>query len=122
MIKMRLFSFFLEVILTSRFTQPISTGIQAADERNCSFLHEAEIEFFGSSSPCLRTCKKANHKCKICQKKTGRGREICFAVHKRKYVNNCDNCMKNPHGLTKDEIERIISLNDLKQGSISRKE
>ena len=117
---MRFSNFFLEVILICRFSdslQPISTGIQAAVERNCSYLYMPEIDFFGTLSPCLRTCKKANHKCKICQKKTSREREICLVVHKRKYVKNCKSCMKNPHGLTENEIMRITSLNDLKQGS-----
>ena len=117
---MRISDFFLEVILISRFTdsfQPISTGNKIAEGRNCSFLYMTEIDFFGSSSPGLESCKKANHKCKICQKKTGREREICLAVYKRKYVKRCKTGMKNPHGLTESQMKRITRLNDFKQGS-----
>ena len=121
---MKILSFFLEIILINRFLVSlllISTGIQAAYGRECSFLFMSEIDFFGSSSPCLKACKKANHKCEICAKKSGRSREICLAVRESRYVEKCKSCMRNPHGLPEDQMKGIKRLNDLKLGSKSEK-
>ena len=114
---MRIFNFFLEVILINQCLdslQLITTGIQAADGQKCPLLRMSDS--FRKSSPCFKTCRKANQKCKICQKKNGRSREICMLVHKKTFVTKCKSCIKNPHGLTRDEIKRITYLNNFKLG------
>ena len=92
---MRILSFFLEVILISRFTQPVSAGIQVANGPNCEFLTMPR------QIPCLRAYTRANRKCKSCKMANGRRRKLCMTEYKRKYMKNVDSCT-------------IKSLNDLR--------
>ena len=118
---MKIFSFFVDLILISRFAHSLQVTTAIPDEfatrpqqQKCPLFDIKSITLFEDSSPCRTTCERANFKCNICKHRTGRKREICMVVHRRRFARKCISCIKNPHNLKPSEIKRITSLNDLR--------
>ena len=93
--------------------RPPAAGSVPGPTNTCNNVDLSANGLFEDSSPCRLNCKGANMRCEICKKRRGRQKEICLSYHRKKLV-ICERCMKNPHGLTQAEIERITSLNNLK--------
>ena len=93
--------------------RPPVAGSVPRPTKTCNNVDLSANSLFEDSSPCRLNCKRANIKCDICKKRRGRQKEICLSFHRKKF-DICKRCMKNPHGLTQAEIERITTLNNLK--------
>ena len=93
--------------------RPPAAGSVPGPTNTCNNVDLSAHSLFEDSSPCRLNCKRANIRCDICKKRRGRQKEICLSYHRKKLV-ICERCMKNPHGLTQAEIERITTLNNLK--------
>ena len=78
----------------------------------CRILDLSMSSLFEDSSPCRVNCIRANIKCRICKRQSGRSYKICLNTH-RQLLAKCERCMRNPHGLTQDEIRRVKVLNNL---------
>ena len=93
--------------------RPPVAGSVPGTTKTCNNVDLSANSLFEDSSPCRLNCKRANIKCDICKKRRGRQKEICLSYYRKKFA-ICERCMKNPHGLTQAEIERITTLNNLK--------
>ena len=118
---MKIFNFFVDLILISRFVQSLHVTTAIPDEfatrpqqQKCPLFDIKSIILFEDSSPCRITCERANFKCNICKRRTGRKREICMVIHRRRFARKCISCVKNPHHLKPSEVKRITTLNDLR--------
>ena len=94
------------------FTTHTEAVISRVTRGACRVLDLSMSSLFQDSSPCRISCNRANTKCRTCRRHHGISSKNCLNTHTQ-LLEKCERCMRNPHRLTQDEIQRIKVLNNL---------